>query len=129
MASIRHGVACTYLIGERYACPDTYYTGAECADDQGWDQGYDYDTIRWTGQGWYNGSGSPTQGSCIPPMRDTPGAVSGVAFGSAHADGFSMVTCDGALHKMSYNIDPDVHRRYGDCRDKTPVDLTPLGRY
>ena len=29
---------------------------------------------------------------------------------------------------MSYNIDPDVHRRYGDCRDKTPVDLTPLAK-
>ena len=43
-----------------------------------------------------------------------------MAFGSAHADGFSMVTCDGAVHRMSYNIDPDVHRRYGDCRDKTP---------
>ena len=52
----------------------------------------------------------------------------GLTFGSAHASGFSMVTCDGAVHKMSYNIDPDVHRRYGDCRDKTPVDLTPLSR-
>ena len=83
MASIHHGVACTYLIGERNACPDHYYTGDIFDDDQGWDQGYDYDTIRWTGTGWYNSSGSPTQGSYYPPMRDTPGVVSGVAFGSA----------------------------------------------
>ena len=129
MASIRHGAACTYLIGERYACPDTYYTGAECDDDQGWDQGYDYDTSRWTGEGWYDSNGNPQQGSYIPPRRDTPGVGGCEAeFGSAHADGFSMVTCDGAVHKMSYNIDQDVHRRLGDCRDKTPVDLTVLAK-
>ena len=88
-----------------------------------------FNSNRWTGQGWYDQSGNATQGSYVPPMRDTPGAGScDIQFGSAHADGFSMVTCDGALHKMSYNVDPDVHRRYGDCRDKTPVDLTPLGK-
>jgi hypothetical protein len=131
MASIRHGAACTYLLGERNVCPDHYFDGVPFDDDQGWDQGYDYDTIRWTGAGWYATSqsvnpppGTPLQGSPYPPMRDTPGVDSGVVFGSAHADGFSMVTCDGAVHKMSYNIDPDVHRRLGDCRDKTPVDLT-----
>ena len=129
MASVRHGVACTYLIGERYACPDAYETGAECADDQGWDQGYDFDTIRWTGQGWYDNDGNPQQGSYTPPSRDTPGyGGCDVQFGSAHADGFSMVTCDGAVHKMTYNIDQDVHRRLGDCRDKTPVDLTVLAK-
>ena len=129
MASIRHGAACTYLLGERYACPDAYFTGLECADDQGWDQGYDYDTNRWTGYGWYDKSGNPTTGSYLPPQRDTPG-VGGcdLQFGSARADGFSMVTCDGAVHKMSYNIDQDVHRRLGDCRDKTPVNLTVLAK-
>ena len=54
MASIRHGVACTYLIGERNICPDHYTDGLASDDDQGWDQGYDFDTIRWTGQGWYS---------------------------------------------------------------------------
>ena len=84
MASIRHGVACTYLIGERYTCPDTYYTGTECADDQGWDQGYDYDTNRWTGSGWYDQHGNPTLGVYIPPVRDTPGLYGcDMDFGSA----------------------------------------------
>ena len=63
------------------------------------------------------------------PLRDTPGYDGcNVEFSSAHADGFNMITCDGALHRMSYNINPDVHRRLGDCRDKTPVDLTVLAR-
>ena len=136
MASIVHGAACTYLIGERYTCPDTYFNGDECADDQGWDQGWDYDSIRWTGEGWYASAestnpppGTPQTGSYIPPQRDTPGnGGCDLQFGSAHADGFNMVTCDAAVHKMSYNIDQDVHRRYGDCRDKSPVDLTPLAR-
>ncbi len=167
LASIHHGVACTYLIGERNICPDYYSTGTASDDDQGWDQGYDSDTIRWTGQGWYTANGTPqyNQGTgCalstatpidLAPMRNTTGcqqtcdnlatssgtmvssapsvalsgsASSGLVFGSAHADGFNMVTCDGAAHKMSYNIDPEVHRRLGDCIDKSPVNLTVLAK-
>ena len=111
MASIRHGAACTYLIGERNVWPDHYYDGLAWDDDQGWDQGYDLDSNRWTGQGWYDQKGNPAQGSYLPPQRDTPGVDCYMQFGSAHADGFNMVTCDGAVHKMSYNIDQDVHRR------------------
>ena len=147
LASIRHGTSCTYLIGERYTCPDHYFDGGECSDDQGWNQGWDFDTIRWTGEGWYDKNGNPqydASGNPLPganaipapgttsstpftPMRDTPG-VGGcdTQFGSAHADGFNMVTCDGAVHKVSYNISQDVHRRYGDCIDKTPVDMTQI---
>jgi len=36
------------LIGERYLNPDFYLNGNLCANDQGWDLGYDYDVNRWT---------------------------------------------------------------------------------
>ena len=49
MAQIKHGASLTYLIGERYLDPDDWLNGVECANDQGWDEGYDYDTDRWTG--------------------------------------------------------------------------------
>ena len=48
IAHIRDGTSNTYLLGERYLNPDFYFRGTLCADDQGWDLGYDFDTNRWT---------------------------------------------------------------------------------
>ena len=50
-----------YLLdGERYMCPDEYDSGQYDDNDQGWDQGYDYDTIR---------------GTAFPPQQDRAGSV------------------------------------------------------
>jgi prepilin-type N-terminal cleavage/methylation domain-containing protein/prepilin-type processing-associated H-X9-DG protein len=125
VASIRHGVVCTYLIGERYIEPSDYYTGSECANDQGWDLGYDYDNARWTGSG----------GSVLNPpcARDTPGWIDNGCsqiFGSAHPAGFNMAFCDGSVHLMSYTIDPNIHRLLGiandDFRGTSRSDTTPV---
>jgi prepilin-type N-terminal cleavage/methylation domain-containing protein len=118
MAQIKHGASLTYLIGERYLDPDDWLNGVECANDQGWDEGYDYDTDRWTGS---NGAVI----AATNPMRDTPG-VGGcdMNFGSAHPDSFSMVMCDGSVHKMSFNIDTTVHRRLGRITLELPLDHT-----
>ena len=40
-ALIKDGLSNTYMIGERYLCPDCYYLGVCCDDDQGWSKGYD----------------------------------------------------------------------------------------
>ena len=57
MALVKDGASYTYLIGERYLCPDAYDVGKYEDNDQGWDQGYDYDTIR---------------GTKLPPAQDPP---------------------------------------------------------
>ena len=88
------------------------YDGILCANDQGWDLGYDYDVNRWTNQ---------------QPRQDRPGYVTNggcdVIFGSAHAAGFHMVFCDGSVHTLDFSVDLETHRRLGNRKDKLPVDL------
>ena len=68
-AAIKDGTTFTYLLGERFINPDSYYTGSQCDNDQEWDLGFDYDTNRWT---YY------------PPSQDRPGITGcNKIFGSA----------------------------------------------
>jgi prepilin-type N-terminal cleavage/methylation domain-containing protein/prepilin-type processing-associated H-X9-DG protein len=101
-AMIKNGTTNTYLLGERYLDPNNYYTSGECDNDQGWDQGYDYDTNRWTTEA---------------AVRDRPGYQDnggcGTIFGSAHPATFNMAFCDGSVHPISYAIDLSLHQSLG----------------
>ncbi len=118
IAHILDGTSSTYLIGERFLDPDHYEDGTECANDQGWDLGYDYDVNRWTRH-------DPT---VFPPVRDkprqdTPGYTGCMTiFGSAHWAKFHMVLCDGSVHAINYTIDLEVHRQLGNRQDGSAVD-------
>ena len=111
-AMIKDGCSNTYLLGERGLDPDFYNTYSECANDQGWDTGYDYDVNRWT---------------ATPPSRDRPGYMDSggceTIFGSAHAIGFNMGFCDGSVHLISYSIDPSVHLSLGNRKDGMPTNI------
>jgi len=133
-AMIKDGMSNTYLIGERYLNPDCYYTGGCCDNDQGWDEGYDWDTNRGTGSGYVNvkAPSLPPQvaGTPIPPAQDRPGyATNGSCswnFGSAHESGFNMAFCDGTVRKMSYSINPTIHMQLGHRSDGQPTDLSKI---
>ena len=129
-AMIKDGQANTYLIGERYLCVDCYNTGSCCDNDQGWDEGYDWDSIRGTGTGYVNnkfpglpppsGSGSPTL-----PSQDRPGVGGCMGnFGSAHPAGFNMAFCNGSVKKINYDINPTVHMQLGHRSDGEPTDAS-----
>ena len=108
LAWISDGTSNTYLLGERYCDPD-YYTNGDPSlwyDDQGWVEGYDFDTNRWTSN----------DANC-KPQQDRAGYNNGNAFGSAHASGFCMGFCDGSVHWMSYSINPQVHDYLGNRCD------------
>ena len=110
MAHITDGPSQTYLIGERSENPDYYLTGTNCDDDQGWSQGYDFDTFRWT----YG-----------TPQQDIPGyGGCGVIFGSSHAVSFNMAFCDGSVHSINYNIDATTHARLGNRKDHYAINAT-----
>lgn len=125
MADVRDGASNTYLIGERLLTPDRYYDGIECANDQGWDLGYDFDVNRWTYFDCNDPSGAASQEH--QPRQDTPG-YSGCmkAFGSAHFVGFQMAFCDGSVHLVSYSVDRETHRRLGNRKDRLPIDATQI---
>ena len=112
LASVKVGASFTYMIGERYLCPDAYNTGPYEDNDQGWDEGFDYDTIR---------------GTKFPPAQDHAGQCGAVnysgqpspnkymvMFGSPHPAGFHMAFCDGSVRKMNFSIDPTLHKQLGD---------------
>ena len=127
MAHIKDGPSFTYLIGEkiprsrRLLHQQSRHPHLLFADNSGWDEGFDYDTNRWTG----DGGGNP-----LPAIQDTRGyADNGTCdriFGSAHSAGFHMAFCDGAVRKMSYSMDPKVHMRLGNRMDGEPTQLQAL---
>jgi prepilin-type N-terminal cleavage/methylation domain-containing protein/prepilin-type processing-associated H-X9-DG protein len=104
------GTSHTYLGGERYMNPDAYSVSIDDGD-QPWTQGFDIDTIRWV-----------NNSEAGHPLRDRRSYTNPSAFGSAHSSSFNMVFCDGAVHSISFNINPEMHRRLGVRNDKLPVD-------
>lgn len=115
-ADITDGLSGTYLMGEKYCDPDHYHDGDSSWDDQGWDTGWDWDTVRWCAKG------EGVDLIPISPLQDQAGMAVGRAFGSAHSNGFHMALCDGSVHMISYSIDPYVHHLLGSIADGEVVD-------
>ncbi|MFW5693202.1 MAG: DUF1559 domain-containing protein, partial [Thermoguttaceae bacterium] len=102
IAQVRDGTSNTYLLGERYINVDRYFDGEGGGNDQGWDQGYDYDTFRWT-----------RNTDLHAPRQDQAGPSYTRAFGSAHPGVFQMAFCDGSVRPISYSIDGATHAILG----------------
>ncbi len=111
MANITNGPSQTILAGEKYLMPDAYFNGADPADNDAWDLGFDWDVLRW---------------GCVPPALDTPGFSDPSAYGSAHPTGFGVVFCDGSIHVLSYAIDPTLFQNLTNRADGVAIDPTKL---
>ncbi len=118
IADITDGTTNTYMLGEKYLCPDYYYNGLDGADNESLYNGYDNDIIRYT---YYDGV-HPDH----VPMQDTPGVVDYNRFGSAHANGCYMSFCDGSVQLISYTIDPAIHCYLGTRNDGVALNGSKL---
>ncbi len=104
---VRDGMSKTALVAEKYVQLRNYAGERDPADDRGWSDGWDYDTVRL---------------AICPPFRDQKeafavGTVRSIALGSAHAGGFNCVYGDGAVHFLSFQIDPIMLNRIAHRRD------------
>jgi prepilin-type N-terminal cleavage/methylation domain-containing protein len=104
-AHVVDGVSHTYLLGEKYLDPNEYTSGASGGDDQSLYSGHNSDLLRST---------SPDVG---PPRQDRQRIDDYAAFGSAHAASCHFAMCDGSVRSVSYDVDPETHRRLGHRAD------------
>ena len=94
-AKIRDGLSNTYLAGEKYVMPEGYDGPNDVGDAAPMLAGYSGSTIRW---------------AATQPAQDEPGVSRPTAYGSAHADTFTVAFCDGSVQVISFAIDPRVHQ-------------------
>ena len=107
MRQVSDGTSKTYLIGEKYIDPNHYTDGQDLGDNESLFGGDDLDMNRWSG----------TPGGYYPPLNDTPGLAAYYNYGSAHAGIFQAVFCDGSVHTIGLDIDPEVHHRLQNRQD------------
>ncbi|MDO4568870.1 MAG: DUF1559 domain-containing protein [Planctomycetia bacterium] len=148
---ITDGTSKTYMLGEKYVCPNFYLRTNATFTAVGDSSSATYAVIG-DGRSAYAGCCSDNQRSAGPnPMQDTvnlrlSGTISMVKrtrstgmqitvsevdytgtyspFGSAHSGSFGMAFCDGSVHRISYGIDPAVHSSMGTRNGSEAVDLS-----
>lgn len=113
LGHIRDGASNTFLFGEKYVNPEDYDAPENGGDNESMYIGDNGDNVRWCGPNY-------------APRRDRPGDYTWSVFGSAHADMYFVVFCDGSVRGISYSIDLETHRRLGSRRDNLPIDASKL---
>jgi prepilin-type N-terminal cleavage/methylation domain-containing protein len=105
---ITDGTGKTILYGEKTLDLLTLDTSSG-DNDQGWNIGYDWDIIRWTGR--YN-TQTRAHSGYLPPIQDAPNPNtaygindSNQRFGSSHPAGGQYVMADGSVHTIPYDVD------------------------
>jgi prepilin-type N-terminal cleavage/methylation domain-containing protein len=101
-ANIVDGTSSTLMVAEKWLYVAWYNdrtTGAgACIDNEGWCNGWDNDSVCVSS----SAPGAPE----LPTPDSTMGPPCGFNFGSAHAEGFQGVFCDGSVHFLRYDINP-----------------------
>jgi prepilin-type N-terminal cleavage/methylation domain-containing protein/prepilin-type processing-associated H-X9-DG protein len=121
MSDVTDGTTNTYLAGEKSLNPDYYSTGEDNGDNEDALMGDNHDITRWGAQS-VDYSTNPPTAQYLPPFPDTPGVVTNISFGCAHANGLHMAFCDGSVQMISYGIDQETHRRLCNRKDGMAID-------
>ncbi len=102
-AKITDGTSNTLLVGEKWVYYQWWNLSlGQCIDNEGWDNGWDNDTICTSGTISYT-----APNNIVVPQSDfVMGWDCGYIFGSAHPAGIMSVFCDGSVHYVKYSITP-----------------------
>ena len=121
---IKDGTTYTYLAGEKYVNPDNYYTANQiggnfyCGDNKSWDEGFDYDTIRWTGSA--GGIGTTPGNSPLVPKLDKAGysdnSTCDRIFGRPILPASIWPSATGRVARMNYQMDAPPTRNWATAR-------------
>jgi Protein of unknown function (DUF1559) len=112
--SIVDGTSKTYLVGEKHIPADNYTTGTSPGDNESLYSGYCTDLHRFAGVTENIKLGiTPHAMPLNDNAADDSSIASYIRFGSAHTSGLNMANCDGSVHLVDYDIDPNVHFRAG----------------
>jgi prepilin-type N-terminal cleavage/methylation domain-containing protein/prepilin-type processing-associated H-X9-DG protein len=98
---VADGLTHTLLIGEKHVVRRAYFGGRELGYDQSMYTGISSDLRRVTD---------------LPPAQDDD-FVRWLRFGSAHSGGCQYLFCDGSVRTVSYGVNADVHRGWGNRGD------------
>jgi prepilin-type N-terminal cleavage/methylation domain-containing protein len=117
-ARITDGTSKTLMVAEKRVPPYSYDAGGHGADDCGWGDGWDYDTMR---------------ASWFPIGRDVPIEQTkltsdqyGYCLGSAHSSGIHGLFGDGSVRGISYDIDQLTLNRVSNRDDGEVIDESKL---
>jgi prepilin-type N-terminal cleavage/methylation domain-containing protein/prepilin-type processing-associated H-X9-DG protein len=120
---ISDGSSNTLVLGEKFVVPSVYLGGTDggliWADDKGWTDGWDPDTLRST-------ICTLMQDNELVPRSGTLDRAAGFRFGSAHATGMNTAFADGSVRTINYSIELPLLNALAHRADEEVVNLEAL---
>ena len=130
---ISDGLSNTLVISEKYVRRDLAYGGVSptrffsASDDRGWTDGWDPDTVRFTGYEPISDSDLMCFGSDVNiTARCTGDGPDVFFFGSAHTGGINATFADGSVHFISFDVDVVLFNSLGTRNGEELIDLSAL---
>jgi prepilin-type N-terminal cleavage/methylation domain-containing protein len=113
MSALKKGTSSTLMLGEKRMNLAALGQPLE-DDDQGYSVGFDEDTVRSSAAKPAGGKGGPPLPDFSHRSTDQYHDAGQQRFGSSHPAQFNAVFADGAVHHISYSIDPMIFSHLGD---------------
>lgn len=111
LRQVTDGASNTLLAAEKFVPSNRYLDGSYAADNNSMYEGYDWDTVRWTGaQAPQNPGDNPGK----LPYQDIDGdkALYTENFGGPHS-ALNAAYCDGSVHTITFDVDPEAWNAVG----------------